>query len=78
MYDACRKCNCFLFVCIFQYRYEDDILEAILDWVEFDKNDRKQHLKELLPFVCFPYLSTRFLNELRKHELIGLKTEFSR
>nr|KAG5688159.1 hypothetical protein BaRGS_028452 [Batillaria attramentaria] len=59
------------------FRYEDDLLESILDWVEYDREDRRQYLKELLPYVCFPYLSTKYLNELRKHELIGVKTEFS-
>ena len=67
----------FLFVCFFQYRSEDDILQAILDWVEYDVNDRRQHLKDLLPFVCFPYLSTQYLNDLRKHDLIGLRTEYA-
>ncbi|XP_076445132.1 ectoderm-neural cortex protein 1-like [Babylonia areolata] len=60
---------------LLRYRYEDEILEAILDWVEFDVDGRRQHLSELLPYVCFPYLSSRYLNELRKHPLIGLRTD---
>lgn len=61
---------------LLNYQFEDDILQAILDWVDYDRPDRRQHLKELLPYVCFPYLSTRYLNELRKHELIGVRSEF--
>ncbi|KAL8616110.1 hypothetical protein ACOMHN_064660 [Nucella lapillus] len=61
---------------LLKYRYEDEILESILDWVEYARADRQQHLKELLPFVCFPFLSTRYLNELRKNDLIGLRSEY--
>ncbi|KAL8616108.1 hypothetical protein ACOMHN_064658 [Nucella lapillus] len=61
---------------LLKYRYEDEILESILDWVEYARADRQQHLKELLPFVCFPFLATRYLNELRKNDLIGLRSEY--
>lgn len=47
-----------------------------MDWVGYSREERRKYLKDLLPFVCFPYLSTKYVNELRNNDLIGLKTEF--
>lgn len=46
----------------------DDVCKAILRWVVADQDKRKIHLLELLPFVCFPLLSSSYQCDLLSYQ----------
>lgn len=42
---------------------EELVLECLLKWLKFDYGSRKQHLTSLIPFVRFPLMSLKYLEE---------------
>ena len=52
---------------------EKIVLQAVLQYIEQDTENRKTHLTQLLHLVRLPTLSTEYLQEVSAHELIESK-----
>ena len=49
---------------------EEYVLEAVIKWLFFDYDNRKQNIPELLPFIRFPLMSMEYLEKSQTIKLL--------